>query len=202
MLQKGLQHLQVHRRVPDHAFFSDLFPARLELGLHQAHGLSLRGQQSVQRRQDQPQGDKRHVHRRKVQLLWDLLMGKIAGVGAFHAHHPRVSPELPVQLAVAHIHSVDLCGPVLQHAVREAAGGCADIGADLAVHGQGKRLHGLLQLQTAPADIGQSMAPHLDGGGIGHRRAGLVHPLTVNKHTAGHDNGLGLLAAFQQALLH
>ena len=79
---------------------------------------------------------------------------------------------------------------------------CADIGADLAVQGQGKRLHGLLQLQAAPADIGQSMAPHLDGGGIGHRRAGLVHPLTVNKHTAGHDNGLGLLAAFQQALLH
>ena len=113
---------------------------------------------------------------------------------------PHISPT--TSLHTDDIHSVALCGPVLQHAVREAAGGCADIGADLAVHGQGKRLHGLLQLQTAPADIGQSMAPHLDGGGIGHRRAGLVHPLTVNKHTAGHDNGLGLLAAFQQALLH
>ena len=129
-------------------------------------------------------------------------MGKIAGVGAFHAHHPRVSPELPVQLAVAHIHSVDLCGPVLQHAVREAAGGCADIGADLAVHGQGKRLHGLLQLQTAPAHILQSIPTNFDFCVIGDRCSGLVHPLTVNKHTAGHDNGLGLLAAFQQALLH
>ena len=129
-------------------------------------------------------------------------MGEIPGVGALHAHHPGVPPELPVQLAIAHVHGVDLLGAVLQHTVGEAPGGGPDIGADLAGKGQRKGLHGLFQLQAAPADVGQGVSPHLDLCGVGHRRAGLVHPLTVHKHAAGHDNGLGLLAAFHMPLLH
>ena len=39
MVQKRLQHLQMHGRVPDHALFAHLFPARLKLRLHQADGL-------------------------------------------------------------------------------------------------------------------------------------------------------------------
>ena len=105
--------------------------------------------------------------------------------------------ELPGQLAVAHVHGVDLPGAVLQHTVRKAAGGGADVAADRNRSGSmGKVRHGLFQLQTAPAHIRAGCA---HGPRWGHhwappcRACPPAGPLT-NTQPA-HDDGLCLLAA-------
>ena len=201
MGQEVLQHLLMHGGIPHHAFFTHLFPAGLELGLDEAGDLTPLPQQAVQRREDQLQGDEGHVDAGKIQRIGDLLRSQIPGVGALHAHHTGVAAELPVQLAVAHVHGIDLPGAVLQHTVRKAPGGGADVGTDLIGQGDGKGLHGLFQLQSAPAHIGQGVATNLDGGVTQHRRAGLIHPLARHEHVARHDDGLCLLAALRQTTL-
>ena len=66
----------------------------------------------------------------------------------------------------------------------------------------GKGLHGLLQLQPAPADVGQACCPAPRSRGVLRTGgAGLVHPLAVHKDLPAHDDGLGLLAALRQAPL-
>ena len=159
-------------------------------------------QQAVQGRQDQLQGDEAHVHGGEVQLVRHLLVGEIPGVGPLQAHHPGVAAELPGQLAVAHVHGVDLLRAVLQHTVGEAAGGGADVGADGAVQVDGEGGHGLLQLQPAPAHISQGMASHFYINCIFKRTSGLIFLLSVHIYDAGHDNRLRLLPGLRQILFY
>ena len=189
--------------VPHHALLAHLLPARLKLGLHQTHRLALRLEQAPKGGQDQFQGDEGHVHTGKVQLIGDLLVSQVAGVGALQTNHPLIAAEGPGQLAVAHVHGVHLHRPVLEHTVGKAAGG----GADIAAYRPGqmdtlKGFHGLLQLQTAPAHIGQGLAAHLHGGVLGDLRPGLVHLLLLHINLAAHDDGLSPLAALRQPSLH
>ena len=60
-------------------------------------------------------------------------MVEIPCIRALHAHDALVGAQLPVELTVADIDSVDLFRAVLQHTIGKAAGRRADIGADAAV---------------------------------------------------------------------
>ena len=129
-------------------------------------------------------------------------MIQIPGVGALQTHHPGVAAELPVQLTIPHVHGIDLGGAVLQHAVGKAAGGGADVGAGLSCQRNRKGLHGLFQLQSAAADVGQRVAAHLHRCVLRHGGTGLIHPLSVDEDKPRHNICLCLLAAVQQAALH
>ena len=139
-------HLQVDGPLPDHALFPDLFPAGLKLRFNEAYHLAVRLHKGLHRPQDLGKGDKRYVNGDELDLVRDLLRGHIPDVGLFHADHPRVVPELPGQLSMAHIHRIDLHSPVLQHAVGEPAGGRSHVHADLLIQGHAEMGHGLLQL--------------------------------------------------------
>ena len=109
VLQIVLQHLLVHCRVPDNALLANLLPAGFKLGLYQTGHIAAVLQNVGHRRQDQLQGNKAHVDGCKIQLVRDLLMGQVPGIGALHAHHTGVLTELPGKLAVAYIHRSRPC---------------------------------------------------------------------------------------------
>ena len=189
--------------VPHHALLTHLFPAGLKLRLHQAHRLAVRLEQATEGRQDQLQGDEGHVHAGKVQLVGDLLMGQIAGIGPFQTHHPLIAAEGPGQLTVARIHGVHFDRSVLEHTVGKAAGGGADIAAHRPVQVDAlKGFHCLFQLQTAPAHIGQGLAPHFHRRILGDLGSGLVHLLLFYIDLAAHNDGLGPLTTLRQPPLH
>ena len=85
----------------------------------------------------------------------------------------------------------------------KAAGGSADIHAYAAGQGDGKALHGFLQLQTASA-------PHISMDFLlplslpPHQNRGRPYPpaLSGNKHIAGHDDGLRLFPGGAPALFY
>ena len=201
MGEEVLQHLQVDLGVPDHALFAHLLLPRLELGLNQTDHLAVGSQNAPQGRQDQPQGDEGDVHAGQIQLLRDLLMGEVPGVGPLQGDHPLIGAQLPGQLAVARVHGVHLGGAVLEHTVGKTAGGGADVGADHAGEVQPKDIHGLGQLQTSPAHIGNGLSPDLDDGVLGDSRPGLEHLLSIHIDPAAHDIGLGPLAALRKSTL-
>ena len=131
-----------------------------------------------------------------------LVKGDIADVRPLHVHHPFIGAQAPCQLAVAHVHSVDLDRTILQHTIGEAAGGSADVHADLAFGRQREALHGFFQLEPAPADIADIVAAHFHLGILFDHFAGLVHLLLVDKDDTGHDHGLGTFTALDEAVLH
>ena len=159
-------------------------------------------QKAAQCRKDQLQGDEAYVYRGKVQLVGDLLMGEVTGVGPLHAYHPLIAAELPGKLTVANIHGVDLGRAVLEHTIRKTAGRSTDIGADITAKVDGEGGHGLFQLQSAPAHVFQGIAPHFDGRVIQNGGTGLIHLLAIYIYKAAHNGGLGLLAGLLKAPLH
>ena len=196
--------------VADNALLADLFPAGFELGLDQAYHLRPRPQDLQGGRQDPGQGDKGNIHRCEIRLFrgsggrvcLQILRLHVAEVGLLHADDTRICPQLPVQLAVAHINGVDFGGPVLQHAVCKASGGGADIHAELSLQIDGKSPQGFLQLQAAPAHIGEGLAPHLDLRGLRVKgSAGFVLLLAVHIYNSCHNQGFGLFPGRSESLL-
>ena len=84
---------------------------------------------------------------------------------------------------------------MLEHTVGKTAGGGADVGADHAGEVQAKDVHGLGQLQAAPAHVGDGLSPDLDDSILRHGGPSLEHLLSIHIDPAAHDVGLGPLAA-------
>ena len=148
------------------------------------------------------QRDKGNVHAEELDRFIQSLRRNVADVGALHVDHALIGAQLPGQLAVAHIHCVDLDRTVLQHAVGKPAGRCTNVHAHLALGRQRKTLHGLFQLQAAAADITDVVPAHLHLGIFFDHLTGLVHLLFVDKHHTGHDHGLGAFTALDQTMLN
>ena len=107
--------------LPDYAFLSDLFPSGLKLGLDQTDNLSVLRHQLLHRNQHFGQGDERNIYGYKLNFIINILRCHVPDVGFFHADDTRVISKLPRELPVAHIHGIDLYGPILEHAVGKAA---------------------------------------------------------------------------------
>ena len=126
----------------------------------------------------------------------------IADIDLFHTDYPRILAETVVQLAVSYIYGVHARGAPLDEAVGEAAGGGAGIQGGGAGCGDapGFRpgVQGVGQFDAAPADEGEALADgqrgirREEGAGFGYRAGG-------GGDGAGHNQCLGLLAAFGEA---
>ena len=151
--------------------------------------------------QDDLQRNKAHVHHGQIQRLSQLLRGHIADIGLLHDHHAGVGADLPVQLAIAHVNGKDLLRPLLEQAVRKAAGGGSRVAAHIAFRLYAKVPQGLFQLQAAPAHIGAGRPPDLDIHRLLIGNAGLVRLLAVHIDNAAHNDCLGLGAVFRKLAL-
>ena len=140
---------------------SYLLSRRLKLGLDQGDNMAAVLQMGQRRRYHQGQGDKGNVDDHQVHRLGQFV--RVASVGLFHDRNPRILAQLVVQLAVSHVHGVNVACPPLQEAVGKSAGGCAHVQSRLAGHVQGKGVQRPGQLQSAPADVGQP-APYFQRG--------------------------------------
>ena len=90
---------------------------------------------------------------------------------------------------------------MLEHTVGKPAGGGADVGTDHAGEVQTKDVHGLGQLQAAPAYVGDGLSTDLNDGILGDSRPGLQHLLPIHIDPTAHDIGLGALAALRKSPL-
>jgi hypothetical protein len=100
-------------------------------------------------------------------------------------------------LARPGIYSVYACGPALQKAVSEPAGGRANIEADTPVNGDMEGVEGRFQLQPAATYVAQRLL-HFDDGRSGHGPAGLVRQLAIDQNFTGENQGLSPLARLDQ----
>ena len=88
---------------------------------------------------------------------------KIARVHAFPHHHARIVAQFPIELAVADVDGPDARRAALQQAIRESAGGRADIEADQPVDIDREMIQRGGQLESAAADVGHPLQ-HFDCG--------------------------------------
>ena len=120
-------HLSVHLRVADNALFADLFPSCLKLRLDQADRLSVFRHQLTRDRENQTQRNKTDVDGEKVDRVGHLFACDLAHIGALKVDDAFVGAQLPRELTVADVDRVDFFRAVLEHAVRKAARGRADV---------------------------------------------------------------------------
>ena len=189
-------------RVADDAVFADLFPPGFKLRLDQTDAHGIRRGDGLRHREDMMQRDERHIHAEKLHRLFQLVEGHIADVGSLHVDDPRIGAQAPCQLAVAHIHRIDLDCSVLEHTIGEAAGRGTDVHADLALRRQRETLHCLFQFESAAADITDVVAAYFHHGVLFDHLTGFVHLLIVDKDHAGHDHRFCPLPALDQPMLN
>ena len=77
--------------------------------------------------------------------------GDIPEVCALQVDHALIRPQLPGQLPVAHIHRVDLSGPMLKQHVGKAAGGGAAVDAGFACRIHREKRGSEAELPSIPA---------------------------------------------------
>ena len=82
-------------------------------------------------RNDLFEGNERDIDDDDIDRFRDQRRVQFPDIGPFDHDDPFVLPDLPRHLAVPDIHGIDLRGPVLQQAIGEPAGGCADIESGL-----------------------------------------------------------------------
>jgi len=204
--------------VADDAAFADVLTASFELGLDENDsfalpGLIRRAERAEDGRENEGSGDEGDVHceegrgetrksgssaarRMTIFIFWreEFAGGEEAGVGALPEGDAWVVAEPLGDLAVAGIDGKDGGGTMLQHAVGEASGGGADVDAGEAGERDGPAGEGVLEFETAAADIFEIGTEQADGCGGRDGGADLVDALFVNEDAAGEDKGLGAFA--------
>jgi hypothetical protein len=124
--------------------------------------------------------------------------GQVAGIGLFHDDHPAILPEFPGKLSPADVHGKNLCGAVLQQAIGESTGGCAQVKRGHAGDIQMKMVQGLFQLVSAAAYIfiaGIQGKTVIGFDGI----AGFAGGLVVDADLSGENGAFGAFTAFAKA---
>ncbi len=196
-----MNYLPVYGRIPYHSLFAHFLPARLKLRLDQAHHPPLVLQQIPGGNQDLRQRDKGHIHAGKIRFFLDIPRLHITEIGLFHTHHPGVAAQLPIQLPMPHVHGIDFCRSVLQHAVGKSSCGSSDVHAHQPLQRNIPDPHGLLQFQASPAHIFLSCTSDLQTQPCHFEHAsGLILLLAVHIHNPRHNDGLGFLPGRRIAL--
>jgi site-specific DNA recombinase len=184
--------------VADDAALSDIFPLQLELGLDEADDGAALLQHAEGGGEDLGKGDEREVHDDEADLLAEGGDFQAAGVELLLHDDAGVSAELVDELVGADIDGVDLGRAVLEQAVREAAGGGADIEAGPALRRDAEGGEGALHLQAAATDVFRFLLD-LQWGILRKLGARLVHEPVAGADLAGQDQALGLLAGLAES---
>lgn len=106
-----------------------------------------------------------------------------------------------MQLSFADVDGIYFSGAVLQHAVREAAGGGADVEADGSGEVEVEGLHGSFELFAASAD---ESFRFFDGDFVIERDgvARLGGRLAIDEHLSGQDEAFCFFPAFGKAFIY
>src|ERR1700681_777681 len=120
-----------HRLVADDAFLQ-MRPSCLDVRLDQHDEFRRRRAECERRGQHELQRDKAHIGDHKLDRLGYELAVERARIGALKRHDAAAVLQRRMKLAVADIDGIDEPGAALEENLAEAAGGSADIEADLA----------------------------------------------------------------------
>ena len=192
----------MHRRVADDALFAHLALPRLELRLDEGQEDPSFADEPERRRDDVPQRDEGRVDRREIDGLLDPHALEVADVGPLEEHDAGVVAQRPGDLPVAHVHGIDLPGPLLQQAVREPPRRGAHVEGCEPVDADPEGIQGPLELHAAAAHVGVILAANSDIRGFGNERPGLVDGLLVDEHRPGKNEGPCPLPGRNEAPVH
>ena len=189
------KHFSVHGGVGHHALLAQAARPSLKLRLDQRDHAPACAQHGEGGRQNQPDGDERHVHDSQRRRQLKHLRPQRAGVRLLHAHHARVGAQFRGELVRADVDGVDEPGPRAQQHVRKSAGRGTDVHADLPGGRNAERLQRTRQLESAAADVGQVASGHFEPVGFRNpRRAARDLPAVLHRQPCG-DQRLRALAA-------
>ena len=190
----------MHRRVADAPPFSDLPFSGLELGLGENDDLGALRHERPHGFENLRRRDEGEIHHGQIGEIvpgcpGEFFAGEIACVHALKKDDPGVAPELPVELALAHVHAGGAARPPLEQTVGEAPRRCAHVQAEPSLGRDPEGVQRRLELEAAPADVGAGI--FLDGDmGIGGKScARLVGQRAVHGDEAGEDEFLRPLSA-------
>jgi hypothetical protein len=174
-------------------------PAGLELGLDQRNHIAAGPQPPGDNRQDESQGNERHVDRNDVERLRQRFQR--ADIGPFHDNDAPILPQPPVQDPLSNVDGVHLLRAMLQQTIREATRGSSDIGADLAFDSQAVGFERRLELESATRDKTR-WSDDLQPGGLRHHLRRLDRRLAIDPDFAGQDEAPSARSALGQAPPH
>ena len=158
------------------------------------------GGERQRHRQHRLQGNEADVDDDDIGPRGQPLALEFADIGFFHRYDPGVIAQRGMQLAAPDIDGEDEARAVLQQHLGEAAGGGADVEADMALDLDRIQFQGAGELDAAARDPGVRGLRGQFGIGGDHLRR-FQHGPAVGGHAAGVDRGAGAGAAFEQAAL-
>jgi hypothetical protein len=138
---------------PSEAANAVMFPLRLELRLDQREQMHRRRRQRQRHRQHRLQGNEADVDDDDIGPRGQALALEFANIGFFHRHDFGVVAQRGMQLAVTDIDGEDEARAVLQQHLGEAAGGRADVEADMVLDLDRILLQCAGELDAAARDI-------------------------------------------------
>src|ERR687897_612040 len=193
------QRLEGARDVPDHrrvnpwiahqTAAADQLWSRLELGLDEHDRLAQRRRGGKEAPEGHSQGDEGEVGDEEVGEERQVLAGQVSHVGALLDDNPRVVPQRPVQLPVAHVDGQDPPGAPPQERVGETAGRGAGVDAGSAFYPHPEHFDSSVELLSGARD---EAVLTLDGERFvrGDAQAGLRDHSVADAHGAREDQTL------------
>ncbi len=195
-----------HGVVADHPVLADLLAPGLELRLDQQHHVGAGTEQGRNHRENVPQRDERDVGGDDVEVPMvgrQVTWREVTGVDAFETGDACVGAQPPVHLVVTDVQRHHVAGATSQQHVGEASGRGADVQRLTAVHGDGKDVERVYQLERATADVRMIRLSHLQFGVVTHQVSGLGWGRGSGQaDVAGQNQRPGPLARGGQPTLH
>ena len=141
------------RRVFYDSAFSHFAFANFELRFDESDNAARSGQQRNDGGHNPGRGNESDVDSREIELFVKVFRFEVAGVDAFSRVDSRIFSQCPVELIMAYIDGDYAARAVLQKAISESAGRCADVEAVESSYIDVEMTEGRFQFQTAAADI-------------------------------------------------
>lgn len=179
----------------------DLALSHFKLRLDQTKYFRCRLLNWLQRWQNECQRNEGKVQSDEVDSFADVLEPQMAGIETFNDYDSPVTAELPVELIVANIQGIDLCGSSLQKTICKSSRGGSNVQAGPALHIWGIQIQRFFELEAGSGYIRRREMFKSNSGGDVNSRPRLVDAVVIDQDGAFEDQSLGLLAGFDKATI-
>src|SRR5579863_1973049 len=186
--------------VADNAALADVAFLEFELRLDQNQEIGIWGRDRYDSGKDFCYGYEGNVHYDQVSEFSNIFRLEITRV-AFDGDHARILLQFPIELVHGHIHGVNAPGPAMQQTIREAAGGAANVKANLVTRRDSEVLERAFKLQAAAARVAQRFSRDFHACVRRDGAARLVHLLAVDAPLARQQQRLRPLARWRKPAL-